>query len=62
MDNKKIAEVEFDIADFKHGKYNVMRLFLEQCKDNAKIILILLNHIQKQGLGAPNLMALFYKE
>ena len=33
--NKKIAEVEFDIADFKYGKYNGMRLFFEQCKDNT---------------------------
>lgn len=29
MENKKIAEVEFDIADFKYGKYNGMRLFFE---------------------------------
>jgi hypothetical protein len=26
---KQIAEVEFDIADFKYGKYNGMRLFFE---------------------------------
>jgi len=31
---KKIAEVEFDIADFKYGKYNGMRLFFEKCKEN----------------------------
>lgn len=34
MENKKIAEVEFDIADFKYGKYNGMRLFFEKCKEN----------------------------
>jgi len=32
--HKKIAEVEFDIADFKYGKYNGMRLFFEKCKEN----------------------------
>ena len=34
MENKKIAEVEFDISDFKYGKYNGMRLFFEKCKEN----------------------------
>ena len=35
MENLKIAEVEFDIADFKYGKYNGMRLFFEKCKENT---------------------------
>ena len=31
---KELAEVEFDMADYKYGKYNGMRLFFEKCKDN----------------------------
>jgi hypothetical protein len=30
----ELAEVDFDMADYKYGKYNGMRLFFEKCKNN----------------------------
>lgn len=35
MGGKEIAHVEFDMADYKYGKYNGQRLYLESSKDNT---------------------------
>ena len=34
-DRMEIAQVEFDMADFKYGKYNGQRLFLEKAPKNT---------------------------
>ena len=33
---QELAEVQFDMADFKYGRYNGQRLFLQQVESNTK--------------------------
>lgn len=32
----ELADVQFDMADFKYGRYNGQRLFLQQLESNTK--------------------------